>query len=379
MIPVIETIELLKLASGDVLGIQVYKFIGEQKGKKAYLQSNLHGSEIVGNAVIHSLIDYLLAQEASQLRGEIWLVPACNPLGMNQRNHFFSTGRFNSYDGKDWNRIFWDYEKECQDLDALARSTLTLDREGIREKYLEKQKEAFQRQLETLQKPRSVRSSDQYRYHLQSLCLDANYVIDIHSSSNQGIDYLYCFHGREASADYFLLECGILMTEYDGDAFDEAFMKPWLALEKQFAKLGRDIQFEVEAWTLELGAGMQMNPDSVEKGIRGIKNYLAAKGILALNNPTLGSLVASPTKLVKRDQIQQYYAPTGGMIQGRLPLKNSVKAGDRLYQILSFNKIGELPSLIDVYSETDGFIFDVSTNYSVNQGEYVLAIMNAEC
>jgi predicted deacylase len=63
------------------------------------------------------------------------------------------------------------------------------------------------------------------------------------------------------------------------------------------------------------------------------------------------------------------------MIQNRVQLGSYVKKGDRLYQILSFNKNGEFPSLVDVSAELDVFIFDVSTNQSVNQGEYVLSVM----
>ena len=110
MLPTIESFDLLTMASGDTLSLQVYKFIGDRPGKKIYIQANLHGGEIVGNAVIQQLIDYLLSVEQERIQGEIWLVPVCNPLGTNQRSHFFATGRFNSYDGKNWNRIFWDYE-----------------------------------------------------------------------------------------------------------------------------------------------------------------------------------------------------------------------------------------------------------------------------
>jgi hypothetical protein len=376
MIPTISNIKLLKLASGDILSIQVYKFLGKKSGKKAYIQSNLHGSEIVGNAVIEQVIEFLTALDETQIIGEIWLVPVCNPLGTNQRSHYFSTGRFNSYDGRDWNRIFWDYEKECVDLEFFAKTQVNLEVLAIRNNFLEKQKAAFAKQLEQIQKPSSIPYREQYRYLLQSLCLDADYVIDIHSSSNQGLDYLYCFHGREESAKYFLIEYGILMTEYDGDAFDEAFMKPWLALEKQLAKLGKEIKFDLESWTLELGSGMQMNLESVEKGAKGIKNYLVAKGILNLSDRASNAPISTNTKLVRRDQIKNYYAPTGGMIQKRLPLKSSVRVGDRLYQILSFNKKGEMPRIIDIYAETDGLVFDLSINCSVNQGEYVLGILN---
>jgi predicted deacylase len=165
------------------------------------------------------------------------------------------------------------------------------------------------------------------------------------------------------------------MNEYDGDAFDEAFMKPWLALEKKLAKLGNKIQFDIESWTLELGSGMQMNPESVKKGVLGIKNYLAKKGVLELPDLPVEGTDSHSIKLTIKSQIKKYYAPAGGMIHSRVSLGSSIKAGQLLYQLISFNKKGELPLLIDVCAEAEGLVFDVSTNYGVNQGEYVLSVM----
>ncbi len=372
MKPTIETLNLFKLASGDEFFWQLYKFVGKKRRKKVYIQSNLHGSEIVGNAVISQLINFLATLNKSQVDGEIWLLPVCNPLGTNQRNHFFSSGRYNSYDGKDWNRIFWDYEKVCQNLDEFVKQNLKFGSLTIQENFLQQQKTAFSQQLEKINNPSSAPLFEQYRYKLQSLSMDANYVIDIHSSSNQCIDYLFCFPGQqEESAKYFHIDYGILMDTYDGDAFDEAFMKPWLALEKKFEKAGREINLDRQSWTLELGSGMKMNPASVTIGVQGIINYLVQKEILKLANY---SLTSNNIILVSRQNIRNYYAPTGGMIQNRLSLKTEVKAGDKLYEILSFNKQGDLPEVINVCAEKDGFVFDVSINYSVNQGDYVLAI-----
>ncbi|HEY9634414.1 MAG TPA: succinylglutamate desuccinylase/aspartoacylase family protein [Coleofasciculaceae cyanobacterium] len=375
MIPTICTIPIQHLSSGDRLSLQVYKFIGAKPGKKAYLQANLHGAEIVGNAVIQQLIEFLMNLDDTQLTGEIWLVPVCNPVSTNQRSHFFSTGRYNIYDGKDWNRIFWDYEKECDDLEAFAKSQLNIECAEIRTNYLERIQAAFEKQLEQIQSPSGLPFNECYRYQLQSLCLDANYVIDIHSSSNQAINYLYCFQSREESAKSFLLDYGILMNEYDGHAFDEAFMKPWLALEKKLADLGKKIQFDIDSWTLELGSGMQMNPDSVKKGTFSIKNYLAQKGVLKLPGFPLESTASHRVNFTIKSQIKKYYAPTGGMIQARVDLGSSIKAGQQLYQLISFNKNGDLPIVSDICAEADGLIFDISMNQAVNQGEYVLSVM----
>lgn len=188
MIPTISTIPLVQMASGDRLSLQLYKFVGAQPGKKVYLQANLHGAEIVGNAVIHQLIEFLMTVSDTQLAGEIWLVPVCNPLGTNQRTHYFSTGRFNVYDGKDWNRIFWDYEKEGDDLAAFAESQINFAPDVVRNNYLIRIKQSFDKLLEKIHSPSGVSFSDRFRYKLQSLSLDADYLIDLHSTSNQGLD-----------------------------------------------------------------------------------------------------------------------------------------------------------------------------------------------
>ncbi|MBD2448578.1 succinylglutamate desuccinylase/aspartoacylase family protein [Nostoc sp. FACHB-152] len=375
MIPQIETIFLRQMASGERLYLQVYKFIGSHPGKKVYIQSNLHGAEIAGNAVIHQLIQFLLTINDTDLVGEIWFVPVCNPMGTNERAQHFSPGRYCAYEAKDWNRIFWDYEKEADDLVEFTKSQLQLHQEVVRQNYLTIIKKQFAKNSEKINSASSVPYTERFRYQLQSLSLDADYLIDLHTSTNQGLDYLYYFRDRQDSAEYFLLDYGILLDKYDGDAFDEAFIKPWLALEACFESLGRKIRFDVEAWTLELGTGMQINPDSVAKGVQGIKNYLAYKGILKIANFLQQQPENHVTAYFTSSNRTKYYAIAGGMIQARVELGTIVKVGDRLYQILSFNKESQLPLLIDIYAEHSGLIFDISTNQAVNQGEFVLGII----
>jgi uncharacterized protein len=375
MIPQIETIFLRQMASGDRLFLQVYKFIGTHPGKKVYIQSNLHGAEIAGNAVIYQLIELLLTINDTDLIGEIWLVPVCNPMGTNERAQHFSPGRHCAYEARDWNRIFWDYEKEADDLVEFTKSQLQLHQEVVRQNYLTIIKKQFAKILEKINSPSSVPYTERFSYQLQSLSLDADYLIDLHTSTNQGLDYLYYFRDRQDSAEYFLLDYGILLDKYDGDAFDEAFIKPWLALEAKFQSLGRKIRFDVEAWTLELGAGMQINPHSVAKGVQGVKNYLAHKGILKTANIPQQQIKNQITAYFTSSNRTKYYAIAGGMIQARVELGSMVKVGDRLYQILSFNKESLLPMVIDIYAEHRGLIYDISTNQAVNQGEFVLGII----
>jgi predicted deacylase len=84
---------------------------------------------------------------------------------------------------------------------------------------------------------------------------------------------------------------------------------------------------------------------------------------------------AHKIKLTIKNKLKKYYAPAGGMIQSRVQLGSSIEAGQLLYQLLSFNKNGELPKLINIYAEAEGLVYDVSTNYAVNEGEYVLSVL----
>lgn len=64
------------------------------------------------------------------------------------------------------------------------------------------------------------------------------------------------------------------------------------------------------------------------------------------------------------------------MVQSRLPLATRVKSGEQIYQLLSFNKQGTAPELVSIHAETPGIVFDISTNQCVNQGEYVMDILD---
>ncbi|WP_330204223.1 succinylglutamate desuccinylase/aspartoacylase family protein [Cyanobacterium sp. Dongsha4] len=365
-----QIIDLQSLASGDILQLKTYHFQGKNGAKKAYIQANLHGAEIVGNAVIYELIEFFSNLNSEQIEGEIILVPMCNPVGVNQRNLFFSTGRYSPYDGLNWNRIFWDYIHESPDLDTFVKLNINLSKEEIYYNYLTDIINSFSHKIQEVNNSRSLPFSEHLRNILQSLSLNANYVIDIHSSSVSAIDYIYSFDRRQKSTDYFLLEYAILMNKYDGNAFDEAFLNPWLVLEKKLNHEGRNITFDVEAWTLELGSGMRVKEESVKKGVRGIINYLTYKNILKLE-------LIKPqnnTRFVLKNNLKHYYAPQGGIIRNRLKAGTKIQQGDTLYQLLTFEKKERKPIIIDIQSADQGIIYDVSTNDTVNQGEYILGI-----
>ncbi|MEB3274647.1 MAG: succinylglutamate desuccinylase [Prochlorothrix sp.] len=375
MQPEIVTFPLCQLASGDRLLLQVYRFVGHQPGKKVYIQANLHGAEIAGNGVIFELIETLQGLDAEALWGEVWLLPVCNPQGVNQRSHHFTSGRYNPYDGRDWNRIFWDYEQVCRDLGEFAQSHQDLEPEDLKHAYRAKILECFEQYHRHCQGARGGSLAEIYRYRIQSLCLDADYLLDLHTSTNQAVDYLYCGQGRSASAQSFQAQFAIILDEYDGNALDEAFLKPWIALERELRHLGRPLQFDLESWTLELGSGMAMNRGSIRRGYQGILNYLAHKGVLKCPGYPLPPS-PEPFPIVHKNQLKRYYAVAGGFIGQRAAVGQMVQVGDPLYTLITYNKSRTLPATITIQAQDAGLVFDHATSQSMNQGEYVLSIVS---
>ena len=371
MQPEITVIPLLHMASGDVLSLQHYRFLGTHPGKAVYVQANLHGAEVAGNAVVQQLLTYLQSLSADAMHGEIRLVPVCNPIGVNTRAHQFTSGRFNPYDGRDWNRIFWDWEQEHQGANAFAKAYLDHDLTTIQDAYRQLILQHFQTELDALKSSVGIPVHERYRTQLQQLALDADIVIDLHSSGNQGMVYTYYFRDRADSIPYFDLDFAILLDCFDGNAFDEAFINPWLALERAFAELGRSLRFDVSAWTLELGTGMKLDAGAVARGVNGVLNYLRHQQVL--NDET--EIVHHPVPLSRASQLTKYYATAGGFVQNRVAIGTWITPGDVLYELLCLNKNGQLPTTITVHTQQTGLVYDLSTSEAVSEGEYVLAVM----
>jgi len=371
MQPDITVIPLLQLASGDTLSLQRYRFVGAQPGKVVYLQANLHGAEVAGNGVIQYLIEFLQALDADALQGEIRLVPVCNPIGVNTRAHHFASGRFNPYDGRDWNRIFWDCEQHHQGAKEFAEQHWDSDRATLQRAYRQYILQRFQSELEALQSPVGIPIHERYRTQLQHLALDADIVIDLHSSGNQGMVYAYYFRDRADSVPYFGLDFAIMLDRFDGNAFDESFINPWLALEQAFAALGRSLRFDIEAWTLELGTGMKLDATAVKRGFDGVLNYLRHQQVLKDGQ----AIFHKPVPLSRSSRLTKYYATAGGFVQNRVAIGSWVKPGDFLYQLLCFSKTGQCPTTVTVRAQATGLVYDLSTNEAISEGEYVLAVM----
>jgi len=81
-----------EMASGAKLTVPVYSFESQQicpqlKIPNVYIQANMHGAEVQGNAVIFQLLELL---KNCDIRSNITLVPNANPVACNHKNGEYS-------------------------------------------------------------------------------------------------------------------------------------------------------------------------------------------------------------------------------------------------------------------------------------------------
>ena len=106
-------------ASGRNMNVPLYHFKGTLPGPKVYIQSSIHGAEVQGNVVIYHLIQLL---KHTEIRGEIILVPNCNPVGTNIKAGEYTLGRFDPINGINWNRgYYFDEELVARFAESVAQ------------------------------------------------------------------------------------------------------------------------------------------------------------------------------------------------------------------------------------------------------------------
>ena len=112
---------LLSPSLGSCKQLVSFTFGDPQARPKIYIQASLHAEELPGMLVAHHLRSALESAEAAgRLKGHVVLVPAANPIGLNQRLDHKPMGRFELDTGENFNRHYPDLaEAVWAELPAL--------------------------------------------------------------------------------------------------------------------------------------------------------------------------------------------------------------------------------------------------------------------
>lgn len=202
--------------SANPIDIRYYVMRADAKGKRVYIQSGIHGGEIT-YWLQHRLFNFMKDNLAA---GEIVFVPFASPASWEQKSYFYTYGKFDLYDGKDFNSHFPGKEKGSLHqrvafhLAALATgSDLTLDLHTARNSL-----------------PYCIYTKADYAPLVKTLGLKYNYLdAEIMPDTAGSFD---CAMDPQGISN-LCIECGS-HDEYDAEKQDEVFA----GLLRLFAHLG---------------------------------------------------------------------------------------------------------------------------------------------
>lgn len=338
-----EHISVASNASGRKMHVAVYRFIGEQPGPKVYIQSSIHGAEVQGNVVIYHLIAFL---KNNPIRGEVILVPNCNPVGTNIKSGEYTLGRFDPINGQNWNRGYYYQESLVREFVDSLSDNLSIDQ--VKASFRAKMREAIDTELN---KPWGIGLASRLNLQLQRLALDADIVIDLHNGP-VATRHIYVPEYAKDSARYFNIPHIIFIPNVFGGALDEATFCHWWTLTDKLSEKFPDKtwQVPVEAFTLEMGSQEVIDFESGQYDANGIVTYLNYKGCLVDNDLEPETMERYAVKL---SDYKILYTQEGGIVEYKVKPGQHVKKGEVIAKILNVDDLENDNAVSYLYAPDD--------------------------
>lgn len=310
---------LLGSASGTRRHITSLHF--GQGPRRALFQASLHADEVPAMLVAQHLRRRLSELEAAgRLRGEIVLIPACNPIGLGQQLWGRHQGRFDVNSGHNFNRHYPDLVEA-----AIARAELGADGPANAAML----RRAMQQALAE-RRPRSELES--LRHILLDLALGAEIVLDLHCD-NEGVMHLYSTPEQSAMAGQLgrCMQASLcLVANESGDfPFDEACSTSWPRLQQHYAAR-HPVPLGCFAATVEHRGVCDVSHELAAQDTEGLLRFLGLQGLIAgLDEP-----VPFECSLRPLAGSMPVPAPHAGVVVYTRALGGEVRAGEVLAELI---------------------------------------------
>jgi predicted deacylase len=365
-------------ATGQALTAPVFWCHGRNPRPLAYIQANVHGAEVQGNAAILALFDLL---EKEPPRGSLILVPRANPIAANQQVGDYVAGVYDFASGLNFNRSYINLtgpsrgSSACYvDVDAFAAvhrdATLAEIRDGFREAL----KAALGAVRDSLE-PWGMEARLEFALAIQELAIEADVVLDLHTG-DRAPRYLYAPEGATAATRAFGIPFVLEVPPRFAGALDEASFVPWNDLAEAFRRLNRtDVRRFVDGFTVELGS---MNAFSMTLGADDAKRIASALRYYGV----LDGEPAEPAHRIVTCSVADYkslYAPASGLVDATLSPGTPVRKGDLLARMVDPARCAIPPRAQDAFVEVrapeDGVVLLFHAFASISKGMRLLSMM----
>lgn len=287
-----------------------------------HVQGGLHADEGPGMMTARMLADLLAqAEREGRIHGRITVVPFANPLGLGQVVHGDHSGRFDLYDGRNFNRDYPDLTNEvavciADRLGENGDDNIRLIREAM---------------AAALAQRSPVGPADTLRHHLMGIAISADVVLDLHCDGEAEM-HLYT---QPAAIERLaplaaLLGCrAVLLAEVSGGSpFDEAIGGPWQTLAERFED--RPIPVGCVTCTVELRGRSDVSRTLGLKDAGAILDYLVHLGVLK-GSVDLPDALCKPTPLAGSEALS---APIAGLVSYVVELGAHVEQNDVVAEIV---------------------------------------------
>lgn len=322
------TLTVGQSVSGQDLTVPVFTLTGDTDGPSVYIQANMHGAEIQGNAVIYELLNRL---QNLEIRGKIVVVPHANPIGGNQKSGEYTMGRFDPLTGENWNRL---YHCDLNFIPDFVQDNIDEDDTVVRQRF----KQQLQAQLNTaIDSPFGLKTGQHMCFALQQMASQADYVLDLHTGPDSS-QHLYVAEYALDAAHYFNIPHVLVIPNGFDGALDEACFVPWWTLSKAFAATGRDFAVGTEAYTVELGSQESISMAQAATDADSLLSYLCYKEMFVRADFKPAQMTRFGCHLKDYKAI---YSPQGGLAEYKAVHGEILPAGEPLVQLLQVGQYGE--------------------------------------
>lgn len=286
-------------------------------------------------------------EDAGRLLGEVVLVPAANPIGLNQRLLHGAVGRFDLASGENFNRNYANLLEPVAHavagkLGPHAEHNVAVVRAALRD---------------AIGALPATTPLESLRRTLLGLAADSDVVLDLHCDG-EALLHFYTATPLWPQAE-LLGRCigaplALLAERSGGDPFDEACSMLWADLAK---KLGPAFPLPAAclAATIELRGEADVAHAHAEQDARGILAYLAARGFLKPDAE--GGLPApvsdQPCEAMPLSGSIPVVAPRGGVVVFAAQPGAHLRQGDLVAELID-PLSGEVTRL---ESPVDGLMF----------------------
>ena len=367
-------------ATGHEMTAPVFVARGRHERPLVYVQANVHGGELQGNAAVLALFDLL---EREPLRGTVVLVPRVNPISANQQVGDYVSGVYDFLTGTNFNRGYLYLTGPSRsatgacyvDVDSFAAAHQSSPVDEIRDDFRASLKAA----LDAIEEETRTWGADsrlEFALPIQRMAIEADLVLDLHTG-DRAPRYLYAPEGTVAAARAFGFPFVLEVPARFGGALDEASFVPWQDLSDAFRRLGRtDVPRLVDGFTVELGS---MNSFSLEAGVedaRRIASALRHYGVLD-GEPAEPPL---PIAACGVGDYRSLHAPVGGLVDLAVLPGTPVRAGDVVARLVDPSRCRTLPprvsdAVVEVRAPEDGIVLLFHAFSSIPKGARLFSMM----